>query len=420
MIDYVLGILVLLIIGLVNYIISKSFIYPPVIFSLYWSFLLILLFLSGNLFFKISIDTIKILILGPVSLSLGSYCYLVVGKKKYYKLNADDVVLKENYLYLLVNLTLLFAILILPFLLFRIYQIGNISFLNTFWKDVRYQIVYGGEVIGGIKYFSLYIRFIAIISFIESKKIKKLKFKSFLLILISLVYDLVTMSRTGALWLLFSLIGIEIFSSKKILTKKIFVIVFTILIVFIIPAVLLEKGVNSSLTKKDILNDIKETILSYSVSSIVAFDIAKDTPKLFHYLGYKNYNFRFFNSVLYKLGMIDYICPIYITHFVNTPFPTNVYTIYLNLYLDYGSIAIFISFFMIGIFASFIYNAAKYNNESIYRLLYGMLFAAFILSNANDTFFVHLSLWVQIIIYSVFLKKLLYFNRVDILRYAKK
>jgi len=73
-----------------------------------------------------------------------------------------------------------------------------------------------------------------------------------------------------------------------------------------------------------------------------------------------------------------------------------------------------------GIFASFIYNAAKYNNESIYRLLYGMLFAAFILSNANDTFFVHLSLWVQIIIYSVFLKKLLYFNRVNILRYAKK
>jgi len=385
-----------------NYYVAGTYLYPPVIFSAYWAGVLFVLALSGKMFYSISYNTLFIYLMGALAFSTGAIVPVMMRRIK--KIKAYNLkTIKNKYSDVIINIGLIVSIFVFPYYCFKLYQIASLSGFSNLWVGLRYATVYGGARIGWLAYFIAFVRFLAVFSYIESKNVKSRKIRAYILIVLSLMYDLLSMGRTGAFSLILVLLGVKVVLDKKINFKSILIFAIISFIVFAIPAVLLGKGGSTENSLSENLRGVLNSIMVYLLGGVVAFDNVAKNPEL--YTGTRIITFRFFIALLNRIGLENYDLPSFIPIETYTPAPINVYTIFFSYFLDYGYMGIFILLFIIGFFSSTIFISAYFKKSKVGIFLYGMIIAALLVSNMGEAFFSALSYWLQAGIFLFFVYK---------------
>jgi len=375
-----------------NYRIAGTYLYPPVIFSFFWAGLLFVLALSGNMFYSISYNTLFIYFMGALAFSTGAIIPMTmrrVGKAKDHNLRTVE----SRYSDVIINIGLIASIVVFPYYCFKLYHIASSSGFSNLWVGLRYATVYGGVSVEWLAYFVAFVTFLAVFSYIESKNVKSRRIRAYILIVLSLMYSLLSMARIGTINLIFMLLGVRAVLEKKVSFKPILVFAIVLFIVFAIPAVLLGKGGSIGNSLSDNLRGTLNSLMVYLLGGVVAFGNVVKTPGL--YAGSGMTTFKFFLTLLNRIGIGHYDLSHFIPMVTYTPSPTNVYTIYFSYFLDYGYLGICIMLVLIGFFSSIVFIDAYVKGSKISIFLYGMVIAALLFSSASEAFFITLSYWLQ-------------------------
>ena len=393
--------LALLAIG--NTIIARSLLYPPAIFTTLWATLLAGLFFAGNMFYPVSSETLVIFILGTIGFSLGGFLILFSNSKPTYSflslLNSNG-----RFINKFLNLSLLLLVLSFPFYIIKLLALSELSGIDNFLIGIRAQTSSGikGELgIGIWEYVVSFASFISLAAFYEKNNSRWAVVRASLLIALALLYQLSTGGRTGAILILISLAGITFIRVRKVTIKTASVVILFLIVIFSVPAILLNKGASQDASFIDNASSIGENIQFYVLSSLVAFDrVVVESPPRSHGL----LTFRFFINMANALGAsID--LPSSVLEYTETPNPTNIYTIYYPYYIDFGKLGIFVIMIMLGAIITLVYKFAIYGRpEAI--ILYGLCFGDLMLTNSGEPFIVALSFWIQATLIYIVLYKL--------------
>lgn len=378
--------------AIANTMIGRSILYPPAFFTALWSALLVALYLSGDLFYSISSETLLIYFLGSLAFSIGG-AIKVSPLSTYSGLSWPKG--NRPFVNKFLDIALVILVMLLPVYFRRLMELAALSGLDNFWIGIRAQTssgIWSEEGLGILEYVISFATFTALAAFYEKNNSRWAKMRATLLIIITFVYQIATVSRTGATLTLLSLTGIALIQSRKIKLKIALTGVLMLLVVFSVPAILLNKGgsIDASITEN--ISSISENIQMYTLGSLVAFDhvVVESPPRSLGLL-----TFRFFINVANSLGASIEL-PSSVLEYAEIPNLTNVYTIYYPYYVDFGMFGVIIIMFFLGLLISLVYKLAIGGSpEAI--ILYGMCFGSMILTNLGDPFIVALSFWIQAI-----------------------
>jgi oligosaccharide repeat unit polymerase len=382
--------------SIMNYVHSKSYLYPPVIFSTVWAFLLLGLVLSGQVFYPLSFLALTIFFFGALAFSIGGLTALHITT---HQRSADTVFSLDygkSFINKVLNLGLVAQLAIAPLYFRQLKAMSSQSGAESLMVGVRLLTVLGTgkeASFGVFAYLIAIVTFLALVAFYECDDTFANRARAALYILIALVYQIMSASRTGAVLAVISLVIIAIIKSGRIRLRTAVAGVVVFLLVFSIPAVLLNKGGSLEQTVAENFYGIAESVRNYTLPSLVAFDqtlvAAEPSGKLL--------SFRFFYALAHALGAkIDVPSPI--LEYTYTPLPTNVYTMYYFFYSDFGLAGTAIVMFALGILCTCVYLYAM-NGEPRGVFLYAMVAASLILSGLNEPFLSAASFWIQAVLF---------------------
>lgn len=392
-------VLTLAMLAVVNALIARSLLYPPVIFSALWSGLLFALALSSRSFYPISQETLMVYLVGAFVFSLGAL--VVSWLLKDFSAPAPAVSpRRRDFVRGVLNAGIVFLILMLPLYWGHLKQLSMISGQTGFWTGLRFQTSYGyGGGLGIYSYLVALSRFLALTAFYEKDGSRSSRWRAYILVGLALIYDLLLVARLGALLLIFGLAAISWLKAGKITGKSVAAAALVILLIFGGVAVVLGKG--GSLDRSITANayGILKTLRLYTLGGLAAFDQVVRAPLNFE--DFRISTFRFFMAVANFFGA-NLDVPRYNVLYTWTPAPTNVYTIYFSYFLDFGWAGVAMIMFFLGGAAALIYRSAIRGNPQG-AILYAVLVAALMVSNANEGFFTSLSYWIQAVVFTYLL-----------------
>ena len=133
------GAILLAALAAINRCIAGSWLYPPALYSAYWSGLLIALYASGDVFYPISLTTVMLLFLGKLAFSLGGLLVLFsLGRRSWSRLPNPDPRRKIIVCHIL-DTGLLLLLAALPFYWALLQNSSERSGMEDFWVGIRYQ-----------------------------------------------------------------------------------------------------------------------------------------------------------------------------------------------------------------------------------------------------------------------------------------
>lgn len=88
-----------------------------------------------------------------------------------------------------------------------------------------------------------------------------------------------------------------------------------------------------------------------------------------------------------------------------TPSPTNVYTVFLAYYHDFGWPGIVFFSTVAGFITTWIFRSATREDHQ-FGVLYGLVFAALLVTSANELFYTSISYWIQAFVFTFIFFKL--------------
>ena len=393
--------ILLFILSIFNYLLVRSFLYPPFIFSFLWALLLLVLKFAGSMFYSISHETLFLYLIGAVAFSIGGLFPLLFKYSREKKVLLSE---KSKWPEFVINIGLVFSLILLPYYLYYLIGAGLSSGFGNFWMGLKYQMVNNEMILRAPLFrFKAFVGFTAILAYLEYKCGKVTKKKALLIIIIAMVYELSTAQRAGVFRLIFALLGVKFMTEKKFDYKFLGKMLVLFFLMFTIPAILIGQIQKSSSLIEMFSSGIKLVVL-YGVGGLVAFDKVIASPSF--YISPRITTFRFFSALLNILGYTKYELPSFIPIITFTPLPTNVYTFYFSYFMDFGYFSLFMLTLLIGMFSSFIFMHAYYDKNNIFIFLYGLVIAGVLISSMNEVFYTAISYWLQAIILLLIVYKL--------------
>jgi len=382
--------------ALVNALHAKSYLYPPVIFSAVWAFLLVGLALSGQVFYHLSFLVLVIFFLGALAFSFGGWTALIITLNKTTDMTTASPRYGRRFVEIALNWGLAAQLVIAPFYFHQLKTMSSLSGAESLMVGIRFMTVFGTgkeASFGVFAYIVALVTFLALIAYYECDDTAAKQIRASLYILVAIAYQLMSASRTGAVLAVISLAIISVIKNGRIRLRTVVVGVVVFLLVFSIPAVLLKKGGSLEQTVAENFYSIAESVRNYTLPSLVAFDQTLTTAEP----ASKPLSFRFFYALAQSLGAnIDVPSPI--LDYAFTPIPTNVYTTYYYYYSDFGLAGTAIVMFALGILCTFVYLYAM-SGEPRGVFLYALVAGSLILSGLNEPFLFAASFWIQAVLF---------------------
>lgn len=390
---------------LANYIISKKrLFYPPVLFSLTWTIILILhLFLGFTILdqlYPLRLTTYLILLTGTICFSVGSFIVM-----NYIQVNNPSEPLpdfrSQETISLSLRIIFLGIVVVgLPFYIQAAYRVFLASNIDSFFIGLRIELSYGDEDIGITKYLTSLSFIVFAINYYVLLK-QKNNLNVFLVIvsfIVAVVYSVFTTGRTYY-FIIFSIyLGINYILNKKFLLKKYLLLLLASFLVFMFLGIIYNKGGSKEDTLVENFHSSAKTTSIYLVSSLSAFDIELKNHATAKYPGENT--LLFFVKGLQKLNFLPNTkAGTLLSEFVFVPYPTNVYTVYSPYIRDFGKIYAWLMIALFGALHTFLfYRAAKIRNLR-YTLYYSFLLYPLLMSFFQDQYLSLLSTWLQLIFY---------------------
>lgn len=172
-----------------------------------------------------------------------------------------------------------------------------------------------------------------------------------------------------------------------------------LLVIFTVPAIILNKGGNSRLSISDNTDGVAGSMRLYLLGGLVAFDqvVMGSAPYI-----RPEYSLRPFYRVAQLLDSAVEVPPQNLP-FTQVPELGNIYTIYCGFYVGFGLPGICIAMLIIGIALSWIYEHARAGSTQA-TVFYGLGVAFILISGAADSFLSGMSFNIQaaLFVYMVF------------------
>ena len=404
-----------------NYkVVNKKAFHPAVLFSLLWFAIILLHFIFTLTILNeappLSFQTYVLILTGTCTFSLGSFLIQATEEKWQTKSSSEPFVKSKLEISLYLRIILVAVVLIgLPFYILAAYRIFIASQLDNFFTGVRTATAYYDEDIGPTKYFSSfsYVVFgFTIYAFLQ----KRNWINRIMLIVCGLgtfAYAVLSTGRTLFLVILAVYAGISYIYSSRFEIKKYVLMAVGFLAFFMLIGVFWGKGGDTDSSAKENLKASTEVTSTYLVLSLNALDYATTHHMDINYTGENT--FRFF----IKIGQQAKIFPQakvknLIKEFQFFPYPTNVYTVYIDYIEDFGN---FFAWFMLGMFGmlhTWLHNRAIRTKSIRIALYYSFLLFPLFMSFFQDQYMSLFSTWLQVVFY---IELILFTNKIFI---AKK
>lgn len=391
-----------------NYTVNKDIFYPPALFSLVWTIVLIayIIFRSMNQGDAYTLDgrSLFIFIVGEITFTAGGL--FAVNRK----LTEQKIKLSDGFKFSFDVLIFFFLLIMLPLYVKKLFDIVGSSTITdgNFFIVLRYEFVQNNADIGVLKYLnSLAIFGFAInlykYNFTTQKAVswpqKLYKYAFYLLVI---TYSALTTGRTYFLFLFALYIGYKMIAGK-LKTKHYVSAVFLFFTIFGAIAIILRKAGGEEMTVSENIASVFQSILTYFLGGIYAFD---------HFIR-EGYNaefgentFRFFIAILHSLGVIDKEPKDLVMEFINYPVLSNVYSLYYIYIKDFWYFGLIFNALWSFLHCWFYYRAKA---NFFYLFMYAALLFPLIMSFFQDQYVSLLSTWIQLILFAfvagLFVKK---------------
>jgi len=395
-----------------NFAILRDYAYPPFIFSIIWFLTLFAYYILSNMnsmdTFYLSNKTLIFFTAGVLSFTIGgiiNYFNSHIHRKiieKEISINIKEIKINP----ILDNIFFILPLLFLPLFIHKAMIISSQSGIDNFFIGLRSQLIYGEEDYGTLKYivplslFNVLFRGIILQKITNKKRGDKLKY--YISVMSALVYVIFSTGRTFILLLLTFLIGPKIIIGRLQL-KHLVYFSLSFLLFFFLFAMTLNKGGSWNIPLVDNITNVSTVFSQYLTGPLIAFNLFLENQSDLHY---GQYLFRFVYAVLYKTGLIGTSPVDLIQPFVSVPYRINVYTVYYFYAKDFGVIASLLFIFFFGFWHSFFYFKVKVKtsmqNLSLY--VYILLLYPLFMSFFQDQYFPLTSMWIQFILFYVFLR----------------
>jgi oligosaccharide repeat unit polymerase len=382
------------VLALISLRVGRSLLYPPALYSAWWTVLLLVVWLSGDTFYPLSLKTLSIYVLGAMAFTFGGVLRLVswrVNARQHVVSDAQECAASR-----FVVLGIIILILAFPFYWQRLQDLSAASHYSDFLRGVRQQTSSGlaGEPGFGVyEYLMGLASFLALVAVHHDDGSRRSRARTALVIAIALTYHFLTAARLGAMTMLFGIVAVSRMRSEKVNWRLWCASGLLLLLVFAIPAVLLQKGGDLSKSLGENAIGILRSVQLYTVGGLVCFNQVVDDLSVFP----EWLSFRFFFALARAVGFGVEVPPV-ILPFTATPSPANIYTIYGSYFADFGWIGIVTIMLTHGYLSTMLFQSAvRRRPEAV--ILFGVAVSRLLMSAATDGFLISLSYWLQAIIY---------------------
>jgi len=402
--------------AIMSFVYAKSYLYPPVVFSAVWAVLLFGLAISGSVFYPLSYLALAIFFIGAAAFCCGGMTTLMIVAHQEPNITNSSRKFGRAFVERVLNFALLAQVVIAPLYWRKLKYISSLSDIDNLLVGLRVQSSFQevGERVGlGIfAYIVAMMTILTLIAVYESDSSPFKRARASLYIMVTLAFQLLTAARGGAALLVISLFIIVVIKTGKVRLRNIAFGILAFLIVFSIPAVILNKGGSLEASVAENISSLSVSFRDYTLPSLVAFDrtlaVGESTGSL--------RSFRSIFSIANAFGAKINLPPD-ILEYTLTPIPTNLYTLYYYYYLDFGFTGCIILMFVLGMLCTFVYQYAI-SGEPSGVILYSLIASSLIMSGLSEAFLCSASFWIQAIlivtiIYSRRLNSMLIFTDVD-------
>jgi oligosaccharide repeat unit polymerase len=134
----------------------------------------------------------------------------------------------------------------------------------------------------------------------------------------------------------------------------------------------------------------QDAVTLYLLGSLAAFDVVLEQAAPLQLGGNV---FRSVLAVLASLGF-DVSVPSLVKPYVYVPEPTNVYTVFLPYYEDFGWLGVAIAFILLGAMHAWLYRRANSAGNPLWKVLYALSMYALLMQFFQDQYVSLLTTWV--------------------------
>jgi oligosaccharide repeat unit polymerase len=399
-----LFILTLLSLALLNYFLVRSLLYPPFVFCLLWAAALLGLYITGDLFYPVTPKTLSIYLVGSIAFTAGGLSAMIVKLRS--TAGTRETPRPPAFLPQLLDLGLLIALACLPLLWQNLEQAFHNGSLSAISQQLRADAMEKAlnladgslnAVVSLTPVFSV-LAFVALFEYCRSGNRRR---RTYAAILLAVIYNLASTSRSQVLILLIGLLSI-LWVHFPQRAKKVGLVAGIMFCIFAAAnQIQLEKdGARSGAPLSENLHSIGEGFAKYAFGGLVAFDISVQHPgRILN--NWKLYTF--FIRTLNKFGMNIEAPPVFLEYVdINRAVDINVYTIYFAYYSDYGYTGTVLLLFILGFVTTLTFRKARLQNP-IAVLLLGPAFYGILMTVFAEAFFMEMGFWLKILACGYFL-----------------
>jgi oligosaccharide repeat unit polymerase len=386
---------------------DRKLLQPGVLFSLIWLIVVLLHFvlrftlLPG--LFPMSTEVQLVYFSGSFLFSLMSYwATKLFSPKQNPDYDSSEIITKKDF-QISLNLRLLFLMILivgLPFYIQAAYQMFLASKIDDFLVGLKYELSYGEETFGPLKYLmglSFVVFSINYYSYYKEKN--RINFWVLLInVLITLSYAVFAAGRTYYVVMIALYLGINYSMNQRLQLKKYLLFITFFLLFFMSLGLFMGKGGNVDNNLKENLRESGEYTATYLVTSLSAFDNQMHDHNIPSSNG--SQTMRFFEVIGQKMNLVPYkqthdlVLP-----FIFVPYPTNVYTYYSPYFSDFGVLYALIMLSLFSFLHTYLYIKATTGNQFSFKIYYSFLLYPLLLSFFNDQYMSLFSTWLQCILY---------------------
>jgi oligosaccharide repeat unit polymerase len=243
--------------------------------------------------------------------------------------------------------------------------------------------------IGLYRYAISLFTFLALVAWSECDGSPSQRIRCWIMVALVMAYQLSTSGRLGALLFIFSLLWIVFFRGRRIAIVPLVVGAITLVAVFASAAILLNKGGNREAGLAENITGVFDSFLVYLLGGSVAFNEVVTNPAII-----RQDLFTFFYQVANALGAnfeVWRLEPVYVA----TPEWTNVFTLYMSVYAQFGFLGVVVYMLLLGGTAAWLFKAAERGSPWA-TVFSAQLVGSLLLTGATDPFLPSTSLWIQL------------------------
>ena len=393
------GLAILVALAVLNFRLSGSVLYPPTHFAVIWAVLLAISLVFADSIFPLSVDAVTVFAIGAVAFSAGGAVRLVFEQRRPREYGSAAPQPVNSAVERLLRAGLIGLVLLFPVYWRYVLSLADQRFSNIWWA-IRSGSIAQSEFQGQKPIEQLFFDNVAVAAILLALAAMthlgergSSRLVAFGLIATATAYNMATGSRAGAAMVLMGAWGIQMMKRGRFFWRYVVVGLLGALLMYL-PIALLrmtKSGDVGSMAASD-MRVVGDTAILYTVGPLVSFDAYLQNPSSLDETWSISF---FFLRAANRLGL-DVHAPS--THLgyvsVGQAGASNVYTMYLAYYADFGMAGVILLSAIVGYGLVWLYSAAS-SRGSYLLILYGLAFNEICKSGFNEGFFNGLNTWIK-------------------------